>query len=599
MAAAITKLYPGAKFGVGPTTENGFYYDVLVDSPLKEADLPRIESEMRTLAKHHIPFARIELPIDQALDYMKQHSQPFKVELLELLRDRGTTAVVKETGDDDAIGVIKVAGVEKVSFYTLGDFVDLCRGPHVTDSGAIGEFKLTSLAGAYWRGNSENPQLQRIYGMCFRTSDEVEKELWQIEQRKLRDHRILGRQLEIYAFADEIGSGLPLWLPKGTILRMELEKLAHEREKFYGYQRVITPSITKAELYYQSGHLPYYKGEMYPPMALEDGGDYYLRPMNCPHHHHIFLSKPRTYRDMPLRLAEYGDVYRYEPHGALSGLMRTRCFCQNDAHIYCRFDQAKDEFLNVMRMHAEYYDLFGIEQYYMRLSLPDMDRLDKYVDDPEKWSEALRIIRLAMKESGYPFVEAEGEAAFYGPKIDFMIRSAVGTEYAISTNQLDFLATSRFNLTYKGNDDQHYPVYVIHRSPLGSHERFIAFLIEHFAGAFPTWLAPVQAVVVPISDRHFEYARKVQQLLESADIRTATDGLRIEVDTSAERMQKKIRSAQLMKIPYQFVVGDREQQEGTAAVRLRKGADLGPMPIDAIIKRLAEEVRSRRDVSRS
>lgn len=591
LAAAVQDLWPTAKFGVGPATEQGFYYDILFPTPISEADFPRIEARMREIRAERPVFERTELGIDEATEFMKSTDQDFKVELLELLRTRGSTAVAKETGDESmAAG----DGVDHVSFYTVSDFVDLCRGPHVPDAGGIGAFRLASIAGAYWRGNEHNPQMQRIYGLCFDTEAEIEAELWRIEEMRKRDHRKLGRELDIFAFAAEVGIGLPLWLPNGAVLRRELEHLAHEYERRYGYQQVITPEIARGALYLQSGHLPYYKDDMYPPMQLDDE-ELYLRPMNCPHHHHVFLARPHSYREMPVRIAEYGKVFRYEAHGALSGLMRTRGFCQNDAHIYCTFDQAKAEFIRVMDLHAEYYRLFDVQDFYMRLSLPDLDKIGKYVDEPDKWLAAVDVIREAAREGGYPYVEAEGEAAFYGPKIDFMIRSAIGTEYAISTNQLDFLATSRFDLTYKAADGTDQPVYVIHRAPLGSHERFVGFLLEHYAGAFPTWLAPMQAVVIPIADRHIEYARALQEELAGADIRTATFGLRVSVDTSSERMQKKIRNAQAMKIPYMLVVGDREAETRTASVRLRGGRDLGAMSVGDLLARIGTEVSTRHD----
>ncbi|HUI17351.1 MAG TPA: threonine--tRNA ligase, partial [Alphaproteobacteria bacterium] len=382
----------------------------------------------------------------------------------------------------------------------------------------------------------------------------------------------------------------------GMVMRQELEFLALQEERRDGYVRVATPQITKESLYYRSRHLPYYKSDMYPPIDIE-GENFYLRPMNCPHHHQVYLAEKHSYRELPLRIAEYGQVYRYEPSGALSGLMRVRGFCQNDAHIYCRYDQAKDEFLKVMHLHARYYDLMGIKEYYMRLSLPDLAKLDKFVDAPEKWMAALEIIRAAMKESGYAFVEAEGDAAFYGPKVDFMIKSAIGTEYAISTNQLDFLATETFDLSYVGEDGGEHPVYVIHRAPLGSHERFVAFLIEHFAGAFPVWLAPVQIRVIPITDRQNAYAEKLCERIFAVPVMNGTSGLRVDVDLANERMQKKIRNAQNEKIPYMLVVGEREAEAGTVAVRSRSGKDLGVMAPEALIARVKDEAESRRDLA--
>lgn len=596
MAAAIRQLWPAAKFGVGPAIDNGFYYDFDLPETLKLEDLEKIELVMRQLKNKKLPFERIEVPVDQAIELMKNLHQDYKVELLQLLKEKGSTAVAKDTGDEDAVGLSEGAGgAVTISFYKTGDFVDLCRGPHVANSGEVGQFKLNRISGAYWRGNAKNPQLQRIYGICFPTKEEVEHELWRLEEMKKRDHRRIGQDLKLFAFSADVGAGLPLWLPNGMVMRQELEHLALQEERRDGYQRVATPQITKEALYYRSRHLPYYKDDMYPPIDIE-GENYYLRPMNCPHHHQIYLAGKHSYRELPLRLAEYGQVYRYEPSGGLSGLMRVRGFCQNDAHLYCRYDQAKDEFLRVMRLHARYYDLMGISEYFMRLSLPDLTKLDKFVNEPAKWLAALEIIREAMKESGYPFVEAEGDAAFYGPKVDFMIKSAIGTEYAISTNQLDFLATETFDLTYVGEDGQPHPVYVIHRAPLGSHERFVAFLIEHYAGSFPTWLAPVQARVVPITDRANDYALKVRETLFNIPVANGTGGLRVDVDLSNERMQKKIRNAQTEKVPYMLVVGDREAAEGNVAVRLRSGKDLGAMPLDGFAQRIRQEAESRKDL---
>jgi len=380
------------------------------------------------------------------------------------------------------------------------------------------------------------------------------------------------------------------------VIRQELEFLAVQEERKDGYKRVSTPEITKENLYIRSRHLAYYGEDMYSPIDIE-GENYYLKPMNCPHHHMIYLATRHSYRELPLRLAEYGHCYRYEASGGLSGLMRVRGFTQNDAHIYCRFDQAKEEFIKVMRLHARYYDLMDIKEYYMRLSLPDLDKLDKYVDQPDKWLKALEIIKEAMKESGYAYVEGPGEAAFYGPKIDFMIKSAIGTEYTISTNQLDFLATQTFDLKYIGEDGADHPVYVIHRAPLGTHERFTAFLIEHYAGAFPVWLAPIQVRVIPISEKVADYAQKVMDTLFATPVVNGTAGLRVDIDTSNERMQKKIRDAQLQKIPYMLVVGEREAAEGKVAVRLRSGKDLGAMPLEQFTARIKQEAESRKDVA--
>ena len=591
MAAAISEIWPDVQFGVGPPTANGFYYDVLFPSPISEDDLRRIERAMRLIQRQALPFKRITRSIGEAIHMAEVDGQYFKKELLELLRDTGSTAIADETGDDH---VVDTAMVDEVSYYSVGDFEDLCRGPHVASSNKVGYFKLTHLAGAYWRGDEKREQLQRVYGICYRTKQDLKNEITRLEEVKLRDHRRLGREMRIFHLSPEVGSGLPLWLPNGTILRDELEYLAKEHERAAGYERVSTPHITKEELYYTSGHLPYYKDDMYAPLDI-DGKNYYLKPMNCPHHHHIYLSRPRSYRDLPVRLAEYGQVYRYEDSGALSGIIRTRGFCQNDAHIYCDIDSAKDEFIRVMEMHASFYELLGISDFYMSLSLPDLKNLDKYVDDTEAWKAALEIIVEAMQESDLPYIEVEGEAAFYGPKIDFVIKSAIGTEYAISTNQLDFLAATRFGLTYRGQDGQDHPVYVIHRAPLGSHERFIAFLIEHYRAAFPIWLAPVQAIIVPVSEKFYDYAASVCKDYRSPKVRNGSLGLRIDVDQSSARMQKKVRNAVLKKMPLILVVGAKEEQDGTVSVRTREGIDYGPVKKDHLLQLLIEVSESRND----
>jgi threonyl-tRNA synthetase len=594
MAAAVQKLWPEAKFGVGPTTRDGFYYDIDLPTPLGLQDLERVESEMTALRKQGLRFDRTEVPIEEAIEEMRRLDQPYKVELLQLLQEKGTTAIVKEFGDEGVADTNAPAGVSQVSLYRTGSFLDLCRGPHVADTKEIGPFKVLKVAGAYWRGNERNAQLQRVYGVAFSTKEELDKYLWQLDEAKKRDHRKLGKELEIFFFSEDVGPGLPLWLPNGTAMRKELEKLATEEERKDGYLSISTPVITKDQLYYRSGHLPYYKDDMYAPLTIDDE-NYYLKPMNCPHHHLVYGVRPRSYRELPLRLSEYGLCHRYEASGVLSGLMRVRSFLQNDAHIYCSYDQAKSEFIRVMHLHARYYKLFDIKDYYMSFSLPDLNRLDKYINEPEKWLAAMEIIRQAMDEADYPYEEREGDAAFYGPKIDFIIENAIGNEYAISTNQLDFLASERFNLTYIGADSKEYPVYVIHRAPLGSHERFVAFLIEHYSGNFPTWLAPVQVQVIPITDRHNDYAMKVRDVLFGAPIVTATGGLRVEVDLSSERMQKKIRNATLMKIPYMVILGDKELESGRVTVRHRNGKDLGAMPVEQLVDLLKRQVESRRD----
>jgi threonyl-tRNA synthetase len=574
LAMAVQDLFPSTQVTIGPAIEEGFYYDFARDQAFTPDDLLRIEARMREIVEADLPTRREVWPRDKAITHFEEIGEHYKAELIR-----------------------SIPADEAVSIYFHGDWHDLCRGPHFVSTGKIGQaFKLTSVAGAYWRGDSKNAQLQRIYGTAWRDDKELAAYLLKREEQEKRDHRKLGRELELFTFSPDVGAGLPLWMPNGMVIRQELEFLALQEERKEGYRRVATPHIAKEALYYRSRHLPYYNEGMYAPLDI-DGENYYLRPMNCPHHHLIFGATRHSYREMPLRIAEYGQDYRYEASGGLSGLMRVRGFCMNDAHIYCRYDQAKDEFIRVLRLHARYYDLMGIKEYYMRLSLPDMNKLDKYVDDPEKWIAALDIIKAAMDESGYPYVEGKGEAAFYGPKIDFMIRSAIGTEYTISTNQLDFLATETFGLNYIGEDGKDHPVYVIHRAPLGTHERFTAFLIEHYAGAFPVWLAPIQARIVPITDRVSDYALSVQEQLMALPVMNGTGGLRVDIDLSSERMQRKIRDAQTMKIPYMLVIGDKEAEAGSVAVRLRSGKDLGAMPLETFKNRIRQEAESRHDVA--
>ncbi len=588
LAAAIHALWPSSRFGVGPTTKDGFYYDVEFPLPIGEGDLAQIELKMHELRAKPLLFERMEWPIQQAIEYMQQNDQIYKVELLELLRDKGSTAVAREVGEDFDSG----AGVTHVSLYRLGEFVDLCKGPHVENTKDIKEFKLIAIAGAYWRGDAKRAQLQRLYGLCFEDGEKLNERLWQIEEAKKRDHRRLGKQLNIFAMSEEVGQGLPLWLPNGAIIRQELEQLVRQEEHKDGYYPVSTPVIAKESLYQRSGHLLYYKDDMYAPIDIE-GEKYYLRPMNCPHHHEIYLSQPHSYRELPFRVSEYGHVYRYEASGALSGLMRTRGFCQNDAHIYCRYDQGKEEFLKALLLHARYYQILGIKNFYMRLSLPDLEKSDKYVGEPEKWEKAIDIIRAAMQESNLPFIEEKGEAAFYGPKIDFMIESAIGQEYAISTNQLDILTSERFNLSYIGEDGLSHPVYVIHRAPLGSHERFVAFLLEHYMGNFPTWLAPIQIRIIPISNKHFDYAKSLLSALNEAQVSTATGCLRADVDWTDERMQKKILRAQQSKIPYMLIVGDKEMEQNTISIRRRDGLVINNLTINGFIDKIANEIKTR------
>jgi len=549
LTMAVIKKFPKAKLGIGPVIENGFYYDFKLPKPLSEADLPELETAMRALIAQKLAFEGEKITSLKARKIFED--QPFKLDL------------IKEFAKEK----------KQLTIYRAGDFIDLCRGGHIKNTSEINPdaFKLTRIAGAYWRGDEKNPQLTRIYGVAFATKEELEKYLWQQEEAKKRDHRALGARLKLFTFSDLVGPGLPLWLPNGTRLRETIEHYAKKIEEQQGYQRVVTPHIAKEALYRTSGHIPYYAESMFPPMPLDDG-NYYLKAMNCPHTHMIYKDEPRSWRDLPLRLAEYGTVYRHELSGTLAGLLRTRSFTQNDAHIYCREDQVEEEFLNVMRLHEFWYKkVFSIKDFYMRLSLPLRDK-KKYAGAPAGWKKAVELIRCAMKKSGLAYVEVEGEAAFYGPKVDFQIKSVIGREESCSTNQLDFLATQQFNLTYKDKDGKDKPVYVIHRAPLGSHERFIAFLIEHYAGAFPVWLAPVQAAVLPVGEKFAEYAKEVAGVL-------AKESVRSKLYDDAETLGKRIREAELQKIPYLLIVGEREAATKTVAVRKRDKGDQGQMPI--------------------
>ena len=565
LAAAVKKLYPKAQLGMGPVIENGFYYD-FDKITITDKDLPRVEKEMRKIASQKLSFTRESWTTAKAKKFFR--GQPYKLELIRDLK------------------------IKKVGIEHIGDlFIDLCRGGHVkhTKELPLDAFKLTHTAGAYWKGNEKRPMLTRVYGAAFKTKKELEQYLWQREEAKKRDHRVLGEKLRLFTFAEEVGPGLPLWLPNGTILRDEIEAYAKEIEKERGYERVTTPHIAKEKLYRISGHIPYYADSMYPPMKLDDG-NYYLKAMNCPHTHMIYKSELRSYRDLPIRYAEFGTVYRYELSGTLNGLLRVRGFTTNDAHIYCREDQAEEEFLQVMKLHEFWYKkIFNIQDFYMRLSLPSKDKA-KYGGVPKEWQRAVDIVRKAMKKSKLPFEEVEGEAAFYGPKVDFQIKSVVGREETASTNQLDFFAKDRFNLVYKDKDGKNKPVYVIHRAPLGSHERFIAFLIEHYAGAFPLWLSPEQVWVVPVSDKFAAFANMIAAKLQKV---TASD-LRVMVKDENGTLGKKIREGEMQKIPYLAIVGEKEQKNKSLSVRKRGGENMGSVGIKQFATQLDKEIKSKK-----
>lgn len=572
LAQAVAELFPSTKLAIGPPIDEGFYYDFDVPGGLSEADLPRVEERMREIIRADVPFEYREIGTEEAQELFAD--QPYKLELIEQIGAGQTD----EDGNPSA-------GPAALSVYRHGSFQDLCRGPHVSRTGRIDpeSLKLLRVAGAYWRGDERRPMLQRVYGTAWETPAELAQYLWRVEEARKRDHRKIGEDLALFTFSDEVGRGLPLWLPKGTIIREELEQWAKQTERRHGYQRVASPHLAKGELYRISGHLPYYKEDLYAPLDIE-GEEYYLKPMNCPHHHMIYKARPHSYRELPIRYAEYGTVYRYEPSGQLHGLLRTRGFTQNDAHIYCAMADAKREFSAVMRLHDYYYRTLGMKDYHMVLALRDPKNTVKYHGDEEMWQTAERITREAMAESGIPYTEEVGSAAHYGPKVDFIIRSVTGKEFAAATNQLDLYMPQRFHLTYVDSSGRDEYVAVLHRAPLGSHERFVAFLVEYYAGAFPVWLAPVQGRLIPVADRHLEFARKVADRFAEVD-------LRVEVDDTPERMQGKIRKAQLEKVPYMLVVGDREVTAGSVAVRLRTGQDLGAKPVEevvALLKRIRE-----------
>lgn len=548
------------KLAIGPVIEHGFYYDMDLPRALGPDDLPALEKRMRKIVKANLPLRRFALSRSEALAHYETLGDPYKVELIEDLPD-GETITFYEQGGDDG-------------------FTDLCRGPHLPATGKIPKhFKLMSVAGAYWRGDERRPMLQRVYGVAFATEEELKEHLWRIEEAKRRDHRRIGQDLEIFTIDDDIGPGLPLWLPRGAVMVDEIETLAKEMEADAGYQRVRSPHLSKESLFLKSGHLPYYEEDMFPAMEL-DHVRYFVKPMNCPFHHKIYDARPRSYRELPLRLAEYGTCYRYEDSGALMGLMRVRSMQMNDAHIYCTEEQFADEFVGVIRLYLKYFELFGIESYEMRLSKHAKEGLGKkYVDEPELWLKTEAMVRDVLIEHDIPFVEAEDEAAFYGPKIDVQIKSAIGREFTLATNQVDFAQPRRFDLTYVAEDGHKHTPLCLHRAPLSTHERLVGFLLEHFAGDLPLWLAPEQVRIVPIADRHVAYAERVQQDLQEA-------GLRAEVDARSERMNAKIRDAELLKVPYTVVVGDQESDAEVVSFRSRQEADSNDVPLATFVAHL-------------
>ncbi|HLD71203.1 MAG TPA: threonine--tRNA ligase [Candidatus Peribacteraceae bacterium] len=576
LTQAMFKIRPNLKYTIGPPIENGFYFDYLFDEPLTPDLFPKLEKEMKKIIQQSQSFKRIELSTKESKDYWKERGQPFKVEMIEDLE--------------------KNEGVKTVTHYANCSpdgkelYVDLCRGGHVenTKELPIDGFKITHLAGAYWRGDEKREQLTRVYVAAFPTKAELDAHLLMMEEAKKRDHRKLGKELDLFTFSEMVGPGLPLWTPKGTIIADQVETLARETEEEAGYLRVRTPHIAKGKLYEQTGHLAHYKEVMFPPMKLDDDEEYYLKPMNCPHHHQIFASQPRSYRDLPMRLAEYGHCYRFEDSGALFGLMRVRSLCMNDAHIYLTEEQFEQEFIAVVNMYMHYFDIFDIKKYVMRLSLHDPKELGKkYVNAPKLWIKTENMVRDVMKKAKVPFVEVHNEAAFYGPKIDVQVWSAIGREFSLATNQIDFDVPGKVGLKYIAKDGSEQVPLCIHRAPLGTHERFIGFLIEHFAGLFPLWLAPVQAALLPVAGPHEAYARSIQDQLKKA-------GIRSEYMDPAESLGKRIREGEKMKIPYLLVIGDKEVAEKAVAVRNVKTKEQVTVTFEEFLEKTKGDISQRK-----
>ena len=564
MAEAVQTLYPGTQVTIGPAIDNGFYYDFSREEAFTPDDLEKIEKKMHEIIDLGRPFEREVWDRDKAVEYFEGLGEVYKS---EIIRD--------------------LPGEEEVTIYRQGDWMDLCRGPHLPTTKHIGKsFKLMKVAGAYWRGDENNEMLTRIYGTAWRTDKELRTYLNMLQEAEKRDHRKIGKQMKIFTFDEEVGAGLPLWLPNGSVIIEELEGLAKESEEDAGYDRVRTPHITKGSLYEKSGHLSHYRESMFPAMDI-DGNEYFLKPMNCPHHHKIYASSPRTYKELPIRLAEYGTCYRYEKSGQLFGLMRVRSMQMNDAHIYCSEKQFKDEFLAVCKMYLKYFEIFGIEKYEMRLSLHDPKKLgEKYVDEPELWVKTETLVREALQDGKLNFVEIPGEAAFYGPKIDVQVWSAIGREFTLATNQVDFAVPARFNLTYTDSNDKPQTPLCIHRAPLGTHERFIGFLIEHFAGDFPLWLSPVQMAIIPVSDKFNDYAQVVYDKLRE-------NGIRVNLDTRNEKMGAKIRNAELSKIPVMIILGEKEVESNSISVRRRFVGNQGSVDLDSFIESSVDEIKQR------
>ena len=584
LAQAVLELRPGTTLGFGPAIADGFYYDFVLSEPLSDADLAALEKKMKHIIKQGQKFEYQELPAEEAFRFIGDTMhEPYKLEYAREL--------------------VQKHGLDTLSFYKNGSFVDMCEGPHVNNTRELpaGGFKLRSIAGAYWRGDSKNIQMTRIYAWAYKTPEELAQRVKEHQLALEHDHKKLGKQLDLFVIDEEIGKGLPLWMPNGTVIRDELEKLAKELEFKDGYQRVATPHLARTELYYRTGHLPYYASGMFPFLELKEKREtasgeieevletYALKPMNCPHHHKIFASRPRSYRDLPIRFAEYGHCYRYEDSGALSGLLRVRGMCMNDAHIYCTEDQIRDEFMKVMDLHRKVYGILGLSNYWMRLSTWDPEDpkgKEKYVDMPADWESSTARIREAMKEVGMPYREVKGEGAFYGPKIDVQFRTVTGREETASTNQLDFAVPARLGLVYKTSNDELKHPYCLHRAPLGTHERFVAFLIEHYGGAFPTWLSPEQVRILPVGAQFNEYASKLEAALRN-------DLVRASADLANETLNKRIRNAETSKVPNMLVVGEREQQTESVTLRRYGSREQETLTFRDFQARLAKAISTR------
>lgn len=557
MAEAVEALHPGTKFGIGPPVENGFYYDMYLPNghTLSSEDLEAIEKKMTELARQNNSFERIEMEWQDAVDFFTEKGDEFKLELLDEFRDR------------------------EITFYRQGAFTDLCRGTHLPSTGTIKAIKLTSVSSAYWRGDQERQQLQRVYGVTFPKKKMLDEHLEMLEEAKKRDHRKLGRELELFHITPEVGLGLPLWLPKGTVLRERLEGFLREEQKRLGYQPVVTPHIGNLDLYRTSGHYPYYAESQFTPIELDEHEQYLLKPMNCPHHCHIYKFKPRSYRDLPLRLAEFGTVYRYEKSGQLNGLTRVRGFTVDDSHIFAAPEQVKEEISSVLDLIKWVMEVLQFTDFSIRLSFSDPDNLEKYVGDRALWEAAERELLEVAEAKGLEYVIDPGEAAFYGPKIDFIVRDAIGRQWQLGTVQLDYNLPERFDLEYTGTDGERHRPVMIHRAPFGSLERFIGVLIEHFGGNFPLWLAPIQVIVLPISDNYMGYATSVRDTLFNA-------GLRAELDERGEKIGYKIREAEMQKIPYMLIVGEKEQEENNVSVRIHGDGDRGSISLVQLLQEL-------------